>query len=726
MRIVEFLDEVSAADTLDDSLLALARAIHAEVDHVSRTSVLLHDPETTKLRMVGFVGEEVRFHGQTLPKRDDPTPVMVALRTGRPAAWAPEPGVPVHPVFEGLMERGVRSIVSLPLVSGGRTYGVVNIARTVAQGVRDVAVRVAPLAHAAGAQLRLYTRLDAARTDEEAASELADRLEAVVQLGQVLTTCADEEGVLRAIRDHIGETLSQSRAGVFLGDGSEGPVRVYGMDDGMGAMAWGAALDPTGTLIRDAFLRPEPWQLDHVDALEDPRTATMVRLGLRSLLVLPIQAGGDVLGRLLVASPRPTLDCTRDRTVAHHLAATIGAGLMAARSREKLEHSNTLAQRAAGQQATFLAVMAHELRTPLHAVVATSQLLALAEVPRELQGLVDTIHTSGEMLSLLVDGVLDFSKNQSESITLQPEPFDLRLLLSQVVSVARHRYPRPNDQLLFLVDYGLDSSLFEADPVRVRQVMLNLASNAAKFTDGEVIVRVRPSDTVDGVRIDVIDSGAGIPAEVIPGLFDPFSQADSGTARRHGGTGLGLAICKQIVDAMQGEVVVESTIGQGSTFTVHLPGRVLAEAVSTAIEPVPASLEAPAGHALRVLLVDDNPVNLAVGTAQLDRLGVSIRAVSGAREALAVYRSAPFDLVLMDLHMPEVDGLQGTRWLLSCDGPHAVVVALTADTAHEVLQACREAGMVDVLTKPSRLEQLQACMDRVSPQTADRSASYES
>ncbi len=563
------------------------------------------------------------------------------------------------------------------------------------------------------------------RRKEAESAELVSRLAAVAELGRRLTECADEAGVLLCLRAHIGAVLGVDASGILLDSNSGDTFQAYPLVE-TDLAGWGERFPATGRMARVVMQQAEARSWNNLSDIELPSVHRLVEMGLHSLLFVPIAAAGVRLGTFLIASRRSRIDRELDRTLAHHLAATIGAALMAARSRRKLAESRSLAEQAVAQREAFLGVMAHELRTPLHAIVATGQVLSLSEVPAHLVEPVRTICTSGETLSALVDDVLDFSKNRGGGLKLQVEPFDLRHLLGDVVEVARRRHVRDGARVRFSVDFGLDETVFCSDPVRTWQVMLNLVSNAAKFTDeGAVVVRVRPSEVVCGVRIEVIDNGRGIPEDAIPGLFLPFSQVETGLARRHGGTGLGLTICKQIVEASGGHIEVRSEVGHGSTFVVHLPGERLGSAEDLASTPL-ASLASlpPVERAVRVLLLDDNPVNLAVGKALLQRLGVVVHTVGGAREALSAYRSDAFDLVLMDLHMPEVDGLQATRWLLEGPGPHAVVVALTADTARDVHADCSEAGMVSVLTKPTRLEQLQACLAKVVPRTPHRSARF--
>jgi len=720
IAIAEFLDAAAGARSLGTCLTALARAVPRLVDDVVRASVLLRDWETGKVRLVAFIGEAVSFEGDDA-LGPDALPIRV-LRSQEVIRWDLDS-------FDGVaapavVKLGVRASVHVPLQSGDTTYGVLNVGCSRKMDWDDALPGILSIARIAGAQIRLLEQLEVAWREEQRTARLVERLSAVAELGRVLMSYASDRDVLMEVRNRIGDVAEESAVAVFLVE--EGGLTIWPMAEDS-PFTFGQPFDPTGTLTEHALQKGGIVHITESDCAASPYLPVLERLGFRSLLYLPIEAGGHRLGLLCTASTKPSISRPIDHTLASHLAGTIGAALLAARSRRRLDESRKLAEQAATQRASFLAVMAHELRTPLHAVVATSQLLATSKVPPHLRVSVDTIRTSGETLSSLIDDVLDFSKNEGGGLVLRPEPFDLAAMVREVVAVARHRHTGGQGDVRFIVDNQLAGSLFHADPVRVRQVLLNLVSNAAKFTEeGDVVVRLRLCECPDGIIIDVADAGPGIPKRALPGLFEAFCQVETGIARRHGGTGLGLAITKQIVDAMDGTIHVQTKLGVGSTFSVRLPGVRTEREVDDLVGGLEPAYSLPPleRRGLRVLLVDDNPVNLTVGRAQLRRLEADVSSVSGARDALAAYRAMPFDLVLMDLHMPDVDGLEATRWLLSGPGPHAVVVALTADTATDVASACHEAGMVAVLTKPTRLEHLQECMERVLPRTDKRSAGY--
>jgi signal transduction histidine kinase len=357
------------------------------------------------------------------------------------------------------------------------------------------------------------------------------------------------------------------------------------------------------------------------------------------------------------------------------------------------------ASRAKGE---FLAAMSHEIRTPMNGVLGmTAAMLTPSLPPTVREGLL-TIKESGDTLMALLNDVLDLSRIESGGLVLERVAVDIAAETRRVVNLlapfARERGNRLDAELApDLPRYVL------GDPLRLRQVTLNLVSNAIKFTrDGRVRVRVRVEG--DRLRLDVEDSGVGIAPDKLPLLFRPFTQADASTTRRFGGTGLGLAIVRQLVDAMGGHVSVTSEPGRGSCFSVFIPARV-AEAPAEADDD-PSGVSA---RALKLLLAEDNPINRRVATLLLQRMGHQVEVAEDGRRALDLLAARRFDLVLMDCHMPEMDGFEATRKLRE-RGDRTPVVALTAASLPEERARCLASGMVDVVLKPVRKPELQRAL----------------
>jgi signal transduction histidine kinase/ActR/RegA family two-component response regulator len=366
-------------------------------------------------------------------------------------------------------------------------------------------------------------------------------------------------------------------------------------------------------------------------------------------------------------------------------------------------HAATLAK------SRFLAMMSHEIRTPMHGVLGLGELLAGTALDDEQRRYVGTMQSTGTALLTLLNGILDFSKIEANRVELEAVPLDPVLLLQDVATLLEG--PALENGLHLALKCAEDvPRVVLADPTRLRQVWMNLIGNALKFTEqGGVTVSLRVLERSDTqVRLEgrVQDSGTGIPPEVLELLFEPFAQGDSSTARRFGGTGLGLAICKGLVEQMGGGISVHSRVGEGTTFTFQVT---LGLGDRPVIVGTPAVDDQEADLAvLRILVVDDNPVNRLVTERQLVMLGATtpVMAESGA-QALALLSSLPFDVVLMDMQMPEMDGLEATRRLRALAlGAQPRVIGVTANAYPEDRMACLAAGMDDFLPKPITLRNL--------------------
>ncbi|TAJ69618.1 MAG: response regulator [Phenylobacterium sp.] len=359
----------------------------------------------------------------------------------------------------------------------------------------------------------------------------------------------------------------------------------------------------------------------------------------------------------------------------------------------------------------FLATMSHEIRTPLNSIIGFAQVLERASLPDAARDQIGVIRRSGAALLTVVNDILDFSKVEAGRLELDPKPVDLAQVCRDVLAIVNETAERKGLALDMTVTGEL-AAAYVCDDHRLCQVLLNFLNNAVKFTDAggvTLALGVTAGDAGDRVRISVVDTGVGIPPEVQPFLFDRFRQVDSSISRNYGGTGLGLAIAKGLVEAMGGRVGVTSAPGSGSEFWMEVVLMRAEQATGAGAEDQDAD-----ELSAHVLLVDDHPVNRDLGVALLGLLGCTAEVACDGHEAVEAARLRRFDLILMDVHMPGMDGLSATRTIRALNGPAArtPIIAMSADVLPEQVARMRAAGMVDSVEKPIDLENLHACLLR--------------
>ena len=358
----------------------------------------------------------------------------------------------------------------------------------------------------------------------------------------------------------------------------------------------------------------------------------------------------------------------------------------------------------------FLATMSHELRTPLNSILGFTQtLLRRDDLPAEALRQLHLVDRAGGSLLALVNDILDFSKLEAGEVELALRPAcPARIAEDSLAIIAPAAAEKGLEVRLEVA--GPADAVALLDEFRLRQILLNLLSNAVKFTEAgriDLALSVRDQGESLLLRFEVRDTGVGIPRDRMHRLFRRFSQVDSSVSRAYGGTGLGLAICKGLVEAMGGLIGVKSSPGAGSLFWIEV----------TADAAAPEAHAAPSDQAadltgLRVLLVDDHPMNRDLGTTVLTLLGCEVAVAVDGREAVDLTQQSDFDAILMDVHMPVMNGLEATAAIRATPGRtgETPIIAMSADVLPEMVERCRRAGMNDAVGKPIQIEALHATL----------------